>query len=349
MAGRYRIEALVGVGGMGMVYRAHDERLDLAVALKVLRPEVAAGDQGERRFVRELVLARQVSHPNVVRIHDLGEDGSLRFLTMDYVQGRSLQEILREDGPLPAERAVEVAREIAEGLGAAHREGVIHRDLKPANILVGEDGRSYVSDFGIARSLTGSGLTRDGSILGTLSYLAPEQAQGEDVDARSDLYALGILLYEMLTGELPFRGETANELLAERLTRDPRTVGDAGVPVPAALESIVARCLAPDPDDRYPDAAAVVADLDEVARGRRRALPFRRRNRRWSGRRRNRRPRSAWPRAAAVAVVVLAVGLAAWRGWLPLPFGWGVSGPFGVALAAVAPPVHGGAVLPLFA
>jgi serine/threonine protein kinase len=222
MAGRYRIEALVGVGGMGMVYRAHDERLDLAVALKVLRPEVAAGDQGERRFVRELVLARQVSHPNVVRIHDLGEDGSLRFLTMDYVEGRSLQEILREDGPLPAERAVEVAREIAEGLGAAHREGVIHRDLKPANVLVGEDGRSYVSDFGVARSLTGSGLTRDGSILGTLSYLAPEQAQGEDVDARSDLYALGILLYEMLTGELPFRGETANELLAERLTRDPR-------------------------------------------------------------------------------------------------------------------------------
>ncbi len=338
---RYRIEELVGVGGMGMVYRAHDERLDLPVALKLLRPEVAAGDQAERRFVRELVLARQVSHPNVVRIHDLGEDGALRFLTMDFVEGRSLQEILREDGALAPERAVEIAREIAGGLGAAHREGVVHRDLKPANVLIGDGGRAFVTDFGVARSLTGSGLTHSGGILGTLSYLSPEQARGEAVDGRSDLYALGLLLYEMLTGELPFRGETANELLAERLTGEPRTLRDAGVAVPEALESIVARCLASDPDDRYPDAAALVEDLDAVAGGRWGALPRRRRRRK--GSRRGSGRRTALLATAAVAVVLLS--LAALR-WSPLPFGdRAVTSE--VPAAGAPPPLHAVAVLPL--
>ena len=341
VADRYRIEALVGVGGMGMVYRAHDHRLDLPVALKLLRPEIAAGDQAERRFVRELVLARQVSHPNVVRIHDLGEDGALRFLTMDFVDGRSLQEVLREDGALPPERAVEIACEITEGLGAAHREGVVHRDLKPANVLLADDGRAFVTDFGVARSLTGSGLTRSGGILGTLSYLSPEQARGETVDGRSDLYALGLLLYEMLTGELPFRGETANELLAERLTGEPRTIRDAGVSVPAALETIVARCLAVDPDDRYPDAAALAEDLRAVASGDRLALPFGRRRR--AGARRGPRKRTVLVAVVAAAAALLAV--AALLRW-PLPFG-DRAAPAQVPAAGAPPPLHAVAVLPL--
>lgn len=333
VAGRYRIEALVGVGGMGMVYRAADERLDLPVALKVLRQELGVVRGAEERFVRELILARQVSHRNVVRIHDLGEDDGVSFLTMDYVEGRSLQEVLREDGPLPPERAIEVARQIAEGLAAAHDEGVVHRDLKPANVLLDDSGRAYITDFGVARSVSGSGLTRTGGVLGTPGYLSPEQARGEEVDGRSDLYSLGLLLFEMLTGELPFRGETLAEVLGERLTGRPRTLSETGVPASAGLERIVARCLAREPDDRYPDARALAADLASGAaagppRGRLAAALARLRRRR------------ALPWAAAVLVLVLAAA-AALR-WLP-----GLREGAGVAPGSGEAPVHAVAILPL--
>jgi tetratricopeptide (TPR) repeat protein len=277
LGGRYRIAGLLGFGGMGMVYRAEDEELGLAVALKVLRPDMAPDPEDHlrwlARFKQELVLARQVSHPNVVRIHDIGSDGELVFLTMDFVPGRSLYQLLAEEGALAPERAREIARQIALGLGAAHRAGVVHRDLKPANVLVDDTGgtlRAAITDFGIARSLTGAHMTRPGAVLGTLGYLSPEQARGEAVDGRSDLYPLGLLLYEMLTGKLPFSEATEAEMLAERLTGGPRHLhwsGALGIAVPHRLRAIIHRLLAHDPDRRYPTAEAVVSELDRVDAG----------------------------------------------------------------------------------
>ncbi|HEV7518226.1 MAG TPA: serine/threonine-protein kinase, partial [Thermoanaerobaculia bacterium] len=240
LGGRYRIHELVGAGGMGMVYRAEDEQLGLPVAVKVLRPDLAGDGRWLERFKQELVLARQVSHENVVRIHDIGSDAGLVFLTMDFLPGRSLREVLADEPRLAPALAIEIARQVALGLGAAHRAGVVHRDLKPGNVLVdlgGESGgavRAAITDFGIARSLAGAGLTRTGTVVGTLDYLSPEQARGEAVDGRSDLYALGLLLYEMLTGDLPFSGTTEAEMLAQRVTGAPR-LRWAGSPVPKRL------------------------------------------------------------------------------------------------------------------
>ncbi len=274
-AGRYRVLALVGVGGMGMVYRARDEQLGVDVALKVLRPEIAAEPTLRARFRKELLLARQVTHRNVVRIHDLGQDGELQFLTMDFVAGRSLRDVIERDGPLPSERAVEIFRQLAEALAVAHDEGVVHRDLKPANVLLDDTGRAYITDFGIARSLAHSGVTQPGEILGTLEYLSPEQARGEEVDARSDLYALGLVLFEMLSGKLPFRGGSHAEILAQRLHGAPRDLAEVGVEAAPYLRAILRRCLERSPARRYASARQILADLDArraPARGRMRWL-----------------------------------------------------------------------------
>jgi tetratricopeptide (TPR) repeat protein len=323
LGGRYRIAGLLGVGGMGMVYRAEDEQLGLTVALKVLRPDLAP-EPGENRqwlerFKQELVLARQVSHPNVVRIHDIGRDigsdigtigGSdsgdtgIVFLTMDFVPGRSLRELLAEEGPLAAERAVEIGRQLALGLGAAHRAGVVHRDLKPGNVLVDDTGSSLrvaITDFGIARSLAGSALTRPGTVLGTLGYLSPEQARGEAVDGRSDLYTLGLLLYEMLTGELPFSGATEAEMLAQRLTGAPRNLRWAGVAVPPRLRAVVQRLLARDPGRRYPNGEEVAQELERCGGG----APGRRAG----------SPAVRWAAAGLALLALLALGALGWTGY----------------------------------
>jgi tetratricopeptide (TPR) repeat protein len=265
LAGRYRIEALLGVGGMGMVYRARDLELDLDVAVKVLRPEIAASSGLRERFRRELVLARQVTHRNVVRIHDLGFEGDQAFLTMDYVAGRPLSELLETEGRLPPERVIAIGRELAEALGVSHDAGVVHRDLKPSNILIDAQGRAYVTDFGVARSVAGAGLTATGAVVGTLDYLSPEQATGEPVDGRSDLYALGVVLFEMLTGELPFESGTAAEVTARRRHGRPRDLRTLAPATPRWLAAVVARCLEPRPRHRYPDARALLADLETAS------------------------------------------------------------------------------------
>jgi eukaryotic-like serine/threonine-protein kinase len=330
LAGRYRIVGLLGVGGMGMVYRAEDEELGLPVAVKILRPDLAGNERLLARFKQELVLARQVSHVNVVRIHDIGSDGGLVFLTMDFVAGRSLAEVLADEGRLAPERAAEIARQLALGLGAAHRAGVVHRDLKPGNVLVdagapGSTGsnpeRVAITDFGIARSLTGSGLTLPGSFVGTLDYLSPEQARGEEVDGRSDLYALGILLYEMLTGELPFRGGSQAEVLAQRLTGASRDLRRAGVKVPAYLQAIVRRLLEKDPARRYQSAGEVAAAL-----GRRRLAPS-----------------PAVRRSVAAAASVLGLLVLGWTAHQRTRLARPGSGPVPVAAA----PHHALALLPL--
>ncbi len=312
VAGRYRVLELIGVGAMGMVYRAHDERLHLDVALKALRHERAPDADMLQRFEQELVLARQVTHRNVVRIHDIGQDEDLHFLTMDIVDGRSLKQILDERGHLEVGELVAIARDLAEALAAAHAQAVVHRDLKPANVLIDGNGRAFITDFGVARSLRCSGLTQTGGIVGTLEYLAPEQARGGEVDGRTDIYALGLLIFELLTGERAFRGESAEEMLAARSAGRPRRLRDLKVAVPEWLVRVVERCLAADPAARYQDATALATDLAAggLSRG-------------W-------RPRNVGTVAAATAFVV-AVAAAGW--WYVAEHG---DGPVPTATPSVA-------------
>jgi len=295
LAGRFRIERLLGVGGMGVVYRATDQSLDVPVALKLLRPELAARPQAFERFRQELLLARQVSNPHVVRIHDIGQHEGRWLISMDYVDGESLDKRLDRDGRLPVDEALRIARQIAEGLGAAHARDVVHRDLKPANVLLDRDGNAYVNDFGIARSLVSSGYTQSGAVVGTPDYLSPEQARGDSVDPRSDLYALGLILYEMLTGELPFAGGTVAEVLGQRMVRTPPPVTKLRPELPAWIARLVDKLLRTQPAHRFQSAKEVIAAID------RRDVP-----------REFRPSRRAWLAAAATLVLAIGVGGAWW-------------------------------------
>ena len=268
VAGRYRIERQIGVGGMGIVYRARDQQLDTDVALKVLRPSLVGAPQPIDRLRRELLLARAVTHRNVVRIHDIGESEGLHFLSMSLIEGRSLADVLRQDGPLPLARALRIVRQLAEALEQAHAAGIVHRDIKPGNILLAADDTAYLTDFGLARSLqrdewTGTGLS------GTLDYLSPEQARGDPLDARSDIYTLGIVLFEMLTGQLPFRADSPAETLALHIAARARDISDTSVRVPARIRAVIGRCLQRRPARRYANTRELIGDLD-----RRRAPPL---------------------------------------------------------------------------
>jgi serine/threonine protein kinase/tetratricopeptide (TPR) repeat protein len=285
--GRYHIIKLLGLGGMGAVYRAWDEELGVGVAVKIVRPEIATDPEAardlEKRFKRELLLARQVTHPNVVRIHDMGEIDSIKYITMPYVDGAELTAILKKnERGLPVEQVLAVARGVVSGLIAAHQAGVVHRDLKPDNIMV-ENGtnEAMIMDFGIARSSTSSepagkpgvklapdptaGLTMAGAIVGTLEYMAPEQFRGEAVDHRADIYAFGLILYDLLTGRRRKGGRrTAFEEAARRMDKPLPPLTEMRADVPAPLERIVTRCIQPDPAARYATTEELAADLDRL-------------------------------------------------------------------------------------
>jgi serine/threonine-protein kinase len=263
---RYHIESVLGEGGMGTVFRARDRELDRTVAIKIIRPAFLAQPGVLQRFKQELLLGSKVSHRHILRIHDLGDVGGQKFISMAYVEGQDLHEILQRQGRLTIARALRFARQIAEALDAAHREGVVHRDLKPHNIMVDRGDEVRVSDFGLAKSLESAagGMTRTGELLGTPRYMAPEQVEGGAIDHRADIYALGLILYEMVTGDLPFHGESAiQELLARvRLEApDPRALN---AEVPGPLAEIIARCLARVPADRYQSAGEVLDALAAV-------------------------------------------------------------------------------------
>src|SRR4029077_7971897 len=209
LADRYEILELLGQGGMGAVYKARDTELDRVVALKLIRPELASNPEILRRFKQELILARDVTHRNVIRIFDLGQAKGFKFITMEFVEGRDLRTVLRERGKLPPEETVQIIAQVCRALEAAHAAGVVHRDLKPQNIMLDTKERVYVMDFGIAHSLETPGMTQTGVLMGTPEYMSPEQAKGIKVDARSDLFALGVIFYEMLTGISPYKADTA--------------------------------------------------------------------------------------------------------------------------------------------
>jgi eukaryotic-like serine/threonine-protein kinase len=261
---RYRIESLLGQGGMGAVYKAYDTELERTVALKLVRPELASSSETMQRFKQELLLASKISHKNILRIYDLGDLDGIKFITMAFVDGMDLASLIEGTGRLLLDRALSFATQLCAALDAAHREGVVHRDLKPQNILIDRSDKLYVSDFGLAKSLApeASSMTRTGQLLGTPRYMSPEQVEGKEVDHRSDLYALGLILFEMFTGELPFRGDSALQILFQRMTvapKDPRTLCPD---LPDYLSNIILKCLERDPANRYQSAREILTDLE---------------------------------------------------------------------------------------
>jgi len=275
LGSRYLIEAVLGEGGMGMVYRARDMELNRTVALKVIRPELASRPEILDRFKREILLASQVTHKNVVRIFDLGEVGDLRFISMSFIEGESLRALLDREGPLAAERGVPLVRTIALALQAAHDAGIVHRDLKPHNILIDRDGQPYIGDFGISRSMDSDGtMTETGAILGTVDYMSPEQARGDVPDHRSDIYSLGVMMFEMFTGTLPFRASNPLSVMVKRVHEDAPSASQVRPGMASWLSAIILRAMQRDPAARYQTVTDLVRDLDRqrASRARRRLI-----------------------------------------------------------------------------
>lgn len=274
LGNRYEILQLLGEGGMGAVYKARDIEVDRFVAVKVIRPDLASRPDILARFKQELILARQVTHKNVIRIFDLGEAEGLKFITMDFIEGRDLKSILRERGKLPTDEATKIVTQICRALDAAHSEGVVHRDLKPQNIMVDAKGRVTVMDFGIARSMEMQGMTQTGSLVGTPEYMSPEQAKGEDVDARSDLFTLGIIFYELLTGKTPFYADTAYATLLKRTQERARDPMELDPTISPQLSGVVMKCLETNREQRYGSALDIIHDLgQQTVTGTRTMLP----------------------------------------------------------------------------
>src|SRR5271154_3247469 len=265
---RYRIEREIAHGGMAEVYLARDQSLDRLVALKALFPEFAREPSFVERFRREAQAAANLNHPNIVAIYDWGQEDGTYFIVMEYVEGRSLRDLIRSQGPLDAGQAADITAEIASALAFAHRSGVVHRDVKPGNVLLTQSGTVKVTDFGIARAGTSDGLTQTGSVMGTATYFSPEQAQGLAVDGRSDVYSVGIVLYELVCGVPPFAADSPVSVAYKHVREEPVPPSQRAPGIPPALEQIIMSALAKDPEHRYQSADDLRADLLRFRRGR---------------------------------------------------------------------------------
>ena len=262
LARRYEILEVLGEGGMGTVYKAKDRELDRLVALKVIRPELASNPDVLQRFKQEILLSSKVTHRNVVRIYDLGEAEGLKFITMEYVDGKDLRQKLKQEGRLGVNEALDIIVQVFSGLAAAHREGIIHRDLKPGNIMQDGTSRVVVMDFGLARSVVSEGMTQTGMMVGTMEYMSPEQAQAKNLDARSDIFTVGLIFYELLTGKMPYQADSVVASLLKRSREQAAPVSTYNAAIPRSLSSIVAKCLELKPELRYQSAAEALAALN---------------------------------------------------------------------------------------
>jgi serine/threonine-protein kinase len=263
--GRYQILAELGKGAMGVVYKARDPLIERTVAIKTVNLSLDAGDvaEYEARFYQEARAAGGLNHPNIVTIHDIGRSGNLAFMAMEFLEGQEVRAMLAPRKPLPVEQAVSIAAQAAEGLASAHSRGVIHRDIKPSNLMVARDGLVKIMDFGIARMRSSDVLTQTGVVLGSPKYMSPEQVTGKRADHRSDLFSLGVVLYEMLTGEAPFEGENMTAIMLQTLNFNPEPPSSLNPAVPAVLDFIVAKMLAKKLDERYQEALELANDLRE--------------------------------------------------------------------------------------
>src|SRR5271155_867750 len=268
-SGRYELTHLIARGGMAQVYRAMDRQLERPVALKVLFPELSVDRTFVERFRREAQAAANLSHPNIVPVFDWGEDDGAYFIVMEYVEGRPLSAVLRDPQPMPPRQIATIGAGVAAALAFAHRHGVVHRDVKPGNVLITPDGDVKVTDFGIARAMnTEESLTQTGAVMGTAAYFSPEQAEGKGVDSRSDIYSLGVVLYEMAVGRPPFTGDSPVAVASKHVRDMPVLPREANPAVPPALEAVVMKAMAKNPDDRYGSAEELRADLLRFADGR---------------------------------------------------------------------------------
>ncbi len=266
-AERYQIIEELGKGGMGRVYRVLDKKLKEEIALKLIKPEIASDKKTVERFSNELKIARKIGHKNVARMFDLNEEKGTHYITMEYVRGEDLKRLIRKIGQLSAGQAIPIAKQICEGLSEAHRLGVVHRDLKPQNVMVDEGGNARIMDFGIARSLESKGITGAGVMVGTPEYMSPEQVEGKEAGQSSDIYSLGVILYEMVTGRVPFEGDTPFTIGVKHKSEMPKDPKELNEQIPGDLSSVIMRCLEKDKEKRYQSAGEVRSELENIQRG----------------------------------------------------------------------------------
>ncbi len=266
-AGRYEIIEELGKGGMGRVYKVFDQKIKEVIALKLIHPEISVSDQAIDRFRNELRYARKIGHRHVGRMFDLGEENGQFYITMEYVEGENLKSFIRRSGHLTPRKAISLAKQVCEGLSEAHRLGVVHRDLKPQNIMIDHEGSARIMDFGIARFTSAEGITGSGVMIGTPEYMSPEQVETGSVDKRADVYALGVVLYEMVTGHVPFAGDTPLAVLIKHKSETPRSPQDSNPLVSLAVTRIILKCLEKDRARRYQSAEELYADLTKAEKG----------------------------------------------------------------------------------
>ena len=257
----------LGRGGMGEVYRVKDQKLDEEMALKIVKPEIAAHKGTIERFKNELKLSRKIGHRHVCRMYDLNEEGEIPYITMEYVQGEDLKTTIRKKGQFEETELIAIAKQVCEGLAEAHELGVVHRDLKPQNIMLDENGKAKIMDFGIARLVESSGLTQSGVMIGTPDYMSPEQAEGIEVDQRSDIYSLGVILYEMVTGGVPFKGDTAFSVALKHKTKLPQDPRKLNPEISENLSRLILICMEKNRERRYQSAQALLNDLQNLEDG----------------------------------------------------------------------------------